>query len=249
MANTPERVQRNSEQRPRYAERPWLTTLKQHIIETSTAAAAEYWPPREAEHLPYYNYRLEHILQVERDALRIHAIERGDKDIILAAVWAHDCFQPQFSGERHAERAAQWAKDYLKFIRFPDSKIHVVCEAILFHSHSQLDIPEACHEARMLWDADHVARLGPADTLNYLLCHSAEDFLSGLPTNNRFPAGVMTVQDFVPLLLERRPQVYRADFFYFDETRRMARDRISASRAFLDCLEGQITFRERTTIK
>ena len=241
MANAPDRIPQSSAQiQSKYAERPWLSALKDYITNITTEAAGEFWPPRREGHTPYYNYRLEHVLQVERDALRIHAVERGDLDIILAAVWSHDRCQPQFSGEQHAERGAAWARDYLKFIRFPDNKIHQVCQAILLHSHSELDIPASLHEARVLWDADHVTRLGPADMLNFLLCHTSADFLDGLPGNGRFPDGIVTVRDFVPLLVERKPSMYRADYFYFNETRRMARERIDASRAFLDCLEGQI---------
>lgn len=237
MANAPDRIDHSWQPS---AERPWLSALKDHIEKITSDAAEECWPPLGKGQTPYYNFRLEHIRQVERDALRIHSIERGDKDIILAAVWSHDRFQPQFSGDNHASRAADWARDYLKFIRFPDSKISAVCHAIRCHSRHGMDIPEDCHESRLLWDADHVARCGPADIMNFLLCHTAEDFLRDLPRDDRFPEGALTVSDVVLLLVERRPQLFHADWFYFDETRRMARDRISASRSFLDSLETQV---------
>jgi hypothetical protein len=242
MTNVPEQTQRSAWPSgwQRSVSRPWFAALKEYIYETTTAAAADYWPPRNDSQIPYYNYRLEHILQVERDALQITSVEHGNSDVILAAVWAHDRFQPQFEGDNHAQRAAEWAKDYLKFIRFPDSKIREVCQAVQLHSHKAMDIPEELHEARILWDADHVARSGPVDIINYMLCHSAEGFLNDLPNNDWFPTGAITVRDFVPLLMERRPQMYHADWFYFDETRRMARERITASRVFLDCLEGQV---------
>jgi len=242
MAYLPDRVMQPRErERARHAERPWLNTLRNYIADVTAEVAEEYWPHLHEGAMPYYNYRLEHILQVERDALCIHAIERGDLDVVLAAVWAHDRFQPQFHGEKHAERGAQWARDYLKFIRFPDSKIHDVCQAILMHNRSEMDIPDSYREARILWDADRLARLGPGDMLNFMLCHTSTDFLNGLECSNRFPSGAITMRDFAPLLLERKPQAYRADFFYFDESRRMARERIAASRAFLDCLEGQFS--------
>ncbi len=227
------------------AGRPWLSALKDHIAATTMEAAADIWKPLGENQKPYYNYRLEHILQVERDALTISNVERCDIDVLLAAVWAHDRYQPQFNGENHAERAALWAKDYLKFIRFPENRIPAVCQAIRMHNVKSMDIPEDMREARILWDADHVSRVGPADIINYVLCHSAEDFLADLPNNPQFPSGAVTVHDFLPLMLERRPQMYRADWFYYDETRRMARERISASRAFLDCLEKQTTCLER----
>jgi hypothetical protein len=228
-------------------DRPWLYLLKQHIWETTSAAAADFWRPSRDDLPPHYNYRLEHILQVERDVLSIAEAEGGDRDVLLAAAWAHDRFQPQFEGENHADRAAEWAKDYLKFIHFPENKISSVCKAILLHNRKPLDIPGGYREARMLWDADHIARVGPMDIMNYLLCHSSEDFLSGLPDNAGFPTGAVTVRDFVPLLLDRRPQAYREEWFYFETTRRMFRERISASRAFLTCLEEQ-TSRARQAV-
>jgi hypothetical protein len=85
--------------------------------------------------------------------------------------------------------------------------------------------------------------------LSYMLCHTAEDFLSTLTFNNQFPTGAITIQDFVPMLMERRPQMFRTDWFYFDETRRMARERFTASRAFLDCLEVQVIAKERAIAK
>ena len=231
------------------AVKPWFVALRKHIISITAAAASEIWRPFQEEQPPYFNYRLEHILQVERDMQAINGIEGGDRDILLAAVWAHDRFQPQFEGEDHAERAAEWAKDYLKFVRFPENKIPFVCKAIVMHNWNPLEIPGGYREARILWDADHVARTGPMDIISYLLCHSAEGFLSGLPENDSFPSGAVTVPDFVPLLLERRPQAYKEDWFYFETTRHMARERIAASRVFLDCLEGQTVLTEQAAAR
>ncbi len=221
-------------------ERIWLEALKEYMIDATSAAAAEHWPSRGTVAQPFYNYRLEHILQVERDVTRIAAVEHGDMDVLLAAVWIHDRYQPQFGGPQHAQKAARWAMDCLDELGFPHHKIKDVCQAILLHSRKAMDIPANCHEARIFWDADHVSRCGPVDVLNYILCHSADDFLCELPENGEFPSGAITVHDFVPLLLERRPQLYRSDWYYFDEARRMARERIQAARGFLDCLEGQL---------
>lgn len=229
-------------------DKPWLTALKQHIYETTEKAAAEIWRPLRKGQPPYYNYRLEHILQVERDALVIAHAEGGDRDVLLAAVWAHDRFQPQFEGEDHAERAAEWAKDYLKFVYFPDEKTPQVCQAIRMHTRRPLEIPGGYRDARILWDADHVARAGPMDIVSFLLCHSAQDFLYSLTDNGSFPTGSFTVMDFVPLIAERRPQNYKEEWFYFEATRRMAKERISASRAFIGCLESQAAMGEPATM-
>jgi HD superfamily phosphodiesterase len=68
------------------------------------------------------NYRLEHIRQVERHALRLFAQPGGDPEIWLAPVWIHDRCQPQFSSQDHAAQAAGWASENLASYGFPDEK-------------------------------------------------------------------------------------------------------------------------------
>lgn len=219
--------------------RPWLSTLKKHMLDATEEAACEIWRPVREGGKPYFNYRLEHIRQVERDAFSISAVVQCDMDVLLAAVWAHDRFQPQFTGENHAVRAAEWAADFLKFARFPEHKIPKVCLAVRLHTAPSMEIPEELREARALWDADHVSRMGPMDVMNYVLCHTAGDFIEGLEEDERFPDSSITMKDFVPQLMEHRPQLFRGDWFYYEVTRRMASERITASRAFLDCLDKQ----------
>lgn len=218
----------------------WLLDLKGHVIRTTTEAARPYWPSPKELGPPYFNFRLEHIRQVERDALRLMEIERGDEDIILAAVWLHDRFQPQFDGAQHANKAGRWARSHLKEIGFPPPKIEAVARAVELHNRRTMDIPQELHEARILWDADRLARFGPMGLISYMMCHLAEDFLSDLSSNKDFKSGSLSIKDFAPLLLEKREALYRADWFYFDASRTLARRRISANREWLDVLEMEI---------
>ena len=56
----------------------------------------------------------------------------------------------------------------------------------------------------------------------------------------RSQVDIRPIRDIAPLLLDRRPALYRSDWFYFDESRRLARQRIGVQRAFFDALEDQL---------
>ena len=90
----------------------WLKTLRDDLACITEEAAKQFWPSPERGCPPFFNYRLEHVKQVERDALRLLSVVGGDGDIVLASVWLHDRFQPAFldPGE-HGKRAAEWAAE------------------------------------------------------------------------------------------------------------------------------------------
>ncbi len=218
----------------------WLLELKGYIIRSTTEAARDFWPSPNEAGSPYFNFRLEHIRQVERDAIHLMSTERGDEEIVMAAVWIHDRFQPQFDGAQHADKAGRWTRANLVQLGFPTYKVESVARAVELHTRRSMDIPQDLREAQMMWDADRLARLGPMNLISYMMCHLAEDFLTGLSGNSQFKSGSLSIKDFAPLLIEKRNALFRADWYYFDESRILARKRISATRAFLDVLENQI---------
>lgn len=217
----------------------WYQELRRQAEAITGEAAVQFWPAPDGTQA-YYNFRLEHIRQVERDARHLMSVEKGDEEALLAAVWIHDRFQPQFQGAQHGEKAAKWARQNLMALGFPAYKIADVCQAVETHTHRVLDIAPDSRTARLLWDADHLSRLGPAGFINFLMCHMARDFVEGLTGNPAFPEGRLTLREMAPLLLERRPALYRSDWFYFDESRRLARQRITVQRAFFDAMEDQL---------
>jgi uncharacterized protein len=214
--------------------------LKGYIIRSTTEAARQYWPSPNSFGPPFFNFRLEHIRQVERDALHLLSKERGDEDILLAAVWIHDRFQPQFFGAQHAQKAAHWTRNNLAYLGFPEHKVEAVARAVELHTRQTMDIRREEREAQLLWDADRLARLGPMNLISYLMCHLCDDFLVDLVQNPEFRSGSISIKDFAPLLLEKRNPLFQSDWFYFDESRILARKRIAVTREFLDALEGQV---------
>ena len=218
----------------------WLLELKGYIIRSTTEAARAYWPSPNELGSPYFNFRLEHIRQVERDAIQILNCESGDEEVVMAAIWIHDRFQPQFDGAQHADKAGRWTRENLAGLGFPAHKVESVAQAVEMHTRRSMDIPQNFLEAQILWDADRLSRLGPMNLISYIMCHLAEDFLADLSENPKFKSGSLSIKDFAPLLFEKRNALFSADWFYFDISRTLARRRISACREFLDVLEDQV---------
>lgn len=103
-----------------------------------------------------------HILRVFRNAMRIHAIEGGDREILAAAVLLHDCVSVEKNSPLRAEAsklAADKASDILRDLVWPQERIEAVAHAILTHSFSANIAPETL-EAKILQDADRLDAIG-----------------------------------------------------------------------------------------
>ncbi|MFA5309752.1 MAG: hypothetical protein WC370_09765 [Dehalococcoidales bacterium] len=206
----------------------WLTQLKTQMAEITLPPARKIWSGESADDEPFYNYRLQHVEQVERDARRLLKAYGGDEDIVLASVWIHDRYQPQYEGENHGPRAAEWAEKNLSKTGFPAAKVPAVVYAVSKHSNPPHTIPESAKEARLLWDADKMGKTG-ALWVVYLL--------SGAPA---FPQQRV---DFPWVVREMRswdgPSGGLKDILYFPLSREIAQERHSAFKAFFTALEQE----------
>jgi HD superfamily phosphodiesterase len=206
----------------------WLFHLRKEMGIFTGKAAAEIWPNPDGK--PYFNYRLEHVRQVERDARWLLQLVGGDEDIVLAAVWLHDSFQPQLmKPDNHAVLAAEWVREHLSETGFPVEKIEAVAYAIEMHSSPVQSLPEDSHEARVLWDADKLTKLGPISLVNMLAVMPA------------FPEHKMNYGEIVRMAkdeLARRKTL--VDLFYFPASRERAAQRIHAQDVFVHQLQKDI---------
>jgi hypothetical protein len=204
----------------------WLVRLREDMHQLTSEAARLHWPGLDGSAEPYFNYRYEHICQVEREALRLLDAEGGDAEILLAAVWIHDRCQPQYAGPPdHAAQAAHWARDNLAAFGFPAAKVPEVCFAVANHSNSPGSLAGQAQEARMLWDADKLTKIGAFPVIVYLC---------GFPA---FPDKVMTLQSIVDhgfWHLQRVTQL--VENFYFEKSRQRARLKLAAERAYYAAL-------------
>lgn len=203
----------------------WLSLLEADIVSITTKAAQTIWPGPSPSDPPFFNYRLEHILQVERDAKRLIAAVGGDEDVIFASVWIHDRFQPQYMDTDHPKEAEDWARSHLASIGFPAKKVDSVCYCVANHSNPPESIPADKHEARLLWDADKLSKIGSTSIVADILASPA--FSDQVTSFQEFAA---RSQDKVSDLIEF------PELFYFDFSKKMARERLRAQKVFSEGL-------------
>lgn len=199
----------------------WLIHIRKELEKITGKVALEIWPTPDGR--CYFNYRLEHVRQVERDARWLLQSVGGDEDVVLAAVWLHDRYQPQLAKpDHHAVLAADWVRDHLGETGFPVEKIEAVAFAVERHSAQVQSLPETAHEARILWDADKLTKLGPLAFVNMVAVMPA------------FPEHAMNYGEIVRMAkdeLARRKEL--VDLFYFPVSRERASQRIAAQELFV----------------
>ncbi|CAN7512036.1 HD domain-containing protein [Rhizobium sp. LjRoot254] len=108
------------------------------------------------------SHDLAHILRVFRNAMRIHASESGDGEVLAAAVLLHDCVAVEKNSPLRAQAsrlAAEKASTVLAELGWHSESIASAAHAILTHSFSA-NIPPETIEARILQDADRLDAIG-----------------------------------------------------------------------------------------
>jgi HD superfamily phosphodiesterase len=221
--------------------RLWLNWLKDDLKKITSTAAKDLWPVPNAPDYSFFNYRLEHVLQVERDALTLADSIDGDEDVILAAAWIHDRFQPAFTGERHGVRAAIWSKENLALIGFPQDKVQMVCQAVENHSSPAGALKSEIVEARIIWDADKLAHLGPFEIIVNMFNNISNDRLFRIRRNIKSNSDD-SIMDFLwnNCFSSTNIATDISRMFYFKESQILAKQRIQAQRSFIRCLGRQI---------
>ena len=205
----------------------WLTTIQNDVALITTQEAQKHWPGPSGA--PYYNYRLEHIQQVEREARRLLKTVQADQEIVLAAVWLHDRFQPQYNDDDHATRGAEWARANLAALGFPVHKVTRVIYAVANHSNAPGTIPMSAVEARLLWDADKLTKLGALQVVTYMCGHPA------------FSHRKISYQSMANNQLERLEYARKMlDHFYFPRSNEIARERFKLQEAFYHALANDV---------
>ena len=219
----------------------WLASLRRELAITTDKAAQTLWPSPERDRPAFFNYRLEHVRQVERDALSLLEAVGGDRDIVLASVWIHDWFQPLFFSPDHGLRAAAWAAEHLAERGFPPDKVQAVCFAVAAHSSESSFIPPEAHEARLLWDADKLAHLGAYEILTRLLNNLALDRVRSLCNDPAFPERTFTIRDLAQAKVRRIGQEGTpVNRFYFEPSRAWAAERLQVQKMFCESLCKQV---------
>lgn len=108
------------------------------------------------------SHDLAHIHRVFRNALRIHAQEGGNGQVLAASVLLHDCVAVEKNSPLRAQAsrlAAEKASGILRDLGWSNDDIEAVAHAILTHSFSANITPETL-EAKILQDADRLDAIG-----------------------------------------------------------------------------------------
>jgi hypothetical protein len=219
----------------------WLDSLRRELALTTDKAARTLWPSPEKGQPAFFNYRLEHVRQVERDALSLLEKVGGDQEIVLASVWVHDWYQPLFFSPDHGLRAAAWAAERLAERGFPPAKVDAVCFAVAVHSSEPGSIPSEAHEARLLWDADKLSHLGAHEVLTRMFNNLALDRLCALCADPAFPEQTFTIRDLAQVRMRRLgEEVIDTNRFYFAPSRAWGAERLHIQKAFCASLCRQV---------
>ena len=219
----------------------WLDSLRRDLEAITKETSEQLWPSPADGAPAWFNYRVEHVRQVQRDALALLEGVGGDRDVVLASVWLHDRFQPAFNVPGHGEMAAQWAEEHLADRGFPAEKVDAVSHAVAHHYAPAGSLPADAHEARLLWDADKLAHVGPVEMLTVVFNNMAADCLHGLADDPAFPERRLAIRDLTQTKLDRfRVGQFRADRFYFPLSRQWVAERYQAVRNFCQTLAEQV---------
>nr|WP_304655733.1 HD domain-containing protein [Neorhizobium galegae] len=108
------------------------------------------------------SHDIAHILRVFRNAMRIHAKEGGDGQVLAAAVLLHDCVSVEKNSPLRAQAswlAAEKASVILADLGWDKADIGAVVHAVTAHSFSANITPETL-EAKILQDADRLDAIG-----------------------------------------------------------------------------------------
>lgn len=211
----------------------WLDTIKQEIIEITETAAYDYWHPITGYSKPYFNFRLEHIKQVEIEARRLMETHGGDENIVLAAVWLHDRFKPQFEGADHGNKSADWILSNLESKGFPAEKVSAVAYAV--RNHQGLDIRGLdTLEAKILWDADKISHVGASFLVSSIYMYMSEKTSKDSPYNE-----TISVERIIPLLKNDYEYLSKGNIettYYFEESKKLAAEKTKIMKVFIEAL-------------
>ena len=105
-----------------------------------------------------FNYRWEHVKTVVTLAKKLAELTGADQDVVVAAAWLHDVRKD--TKDRHPQKGAEFAREFLPRTDFPPEKIERVAHAIENHMGLWRAEPLTNLESQVLWDADKLAKIG-----------------------------------------------------------------------------------------
>jgi len=220
----------------------WLKQLQNEMEEITQTAAYAFFPPIGSYTKPYYNLRLEHTKQVEKEALKLLATHSSaDSDIVLASVWIHDRCKPQFDGASHGNKAADWTLHNLENKGFPKHKVNAVEYAVRNHTgftKKQL----STLESQILWDADKLAHYGPSYFFQYFFIFTSEIICNRETSFDIKFNETISVDNLMPAIIRMKHDLDHSapNPFHLEESRRIYKEKVEAVNVFLEAMQKQL---------
>lgn len=196
-------------------------TVEGYVYKKTSEAARRNWERVVAKRgeTPF-NYRLDHIRRVVDFVKTIGPSEGADPDVVRLSAWLHDVSKPGLNSRGdHGKASAHIASEVLSKHGVPSDKIRRVEDTIIKHVGLTLEEPLDTPEARTLWDADKLAKIGSVGISHHILNsilldpgRSSEDFCSSfeefLPLAEKIAESMNT--DMGRELASRKLEVLRA---------------------------------------
>ena len=171
-------------------ENSWERACRERARDEAMQDAKSQWDVVSGEFAPF-PYRWEHVQQVVIHAEWLLSQVGADAEVVIAAAWLHDVFKRE---SNHAQKGAEFAREFLPTTDFPEDKIEAVAQAIAVHAGLTRPAddwkeksgepfrpapPMEPIEAALLWDADKLTKVGPLSVLHYIPYALAEALRQG----------------------------------------------------------------------
>lgn len=145
-----------------------------------------------------------HVQRVAVNAVKFTNIEGGDLEIVIPAVWLHDCYTVSKKSElrkKASTLSAEKAEKLLLDWGYPQDNIQAIKHAIAAHSYSANIMPETL-EAKIVQDADRIDSIGAIGVARMMM------------TGGKMDCTLYNEQD--PFCSDREPQdrQWTLDHFY-----------------------------------
>ena len=127
--------------------RKWSTLFSDYIHSLESADAA---------------HDAAHVQRVAVNALKFAQLENADLEIVLPAVWLHDCVAVAKNSDLRSQASqlsAEKAEELLTEWNYPTQNMQAIKHAIAAHSYSANITPETL-EAKIVQDADRIDSIG-----------------------------------------------------------------------------------------
>ncbi len=152
-----------------------MVSLEENVIQfvkeaTRKKARNEWMTAQQEDGPPLFDYRFDHVQEVVRLSKEMARTLGADLTVVTLAAWLHDVAKPGLgNGNRHGERGAEIAREFLMAHGVDKVTIEKVCVAIRKHVGLTLKRPLEPLEAQIVWEADKLTKLGVTGFIHYII--------------------------------------------------------------------------------